>query len=332
MTIDAPIGPTGEDAPAVAIVREHSAWAGVFDGMGGAGGTLYEVDGIERTGAYIGARTAASAYRDWVDQTEWDAGQEGSLASSLRTAEAQALSEQYRKLCVPTSRLTSKLLKALPTTIAVAGVSAVEGARGVYRVITMWAGDSRIYVLTPDFGLAQLTRDHLTSGGDAQENLGDDSPMSNCASADSPFFLEELHLHVWTPFVIIAATDGCFGYVEAPVCFENLLLATMVSAENMESWESSLTAEIVQQTGDDASLAMLVVGWRDFTEVRAAFGARAVQAKAMVEQINIASRSVLHAKSELSRLEAERHRVINQSWEDYRRTYEPSFKTSRHGE
>src|SRR5437667_81453 len=48
----------GEDAEPILSLTTNAALLAVFDGLGGAGGTRYNVNGTLRTGAYIAARLA----------------------------------------------------------------------------------------------------------------------------------------------------------------------------------------------------------------------------------------------------------------------------------
>ena len=93
---------------------------GVFDGMGGAGGTVYETPSGPRTGAYLASRIA----RDVVErrmlellEPDWNLNGEAA-AEDLRRSVRQALEERLAELKAPPSRLRSKLLRALPTTMA----------------------------------------------------------------------------------------------------------------------------------------------------------------------------------------------------------------------
>jgi hypothetical protein len=63
----------GEDADPILRDGRDLALVGVFDGMGGAGGTVYETPDGPRTGAYIGARVARDVVeRRMVDLLEPD--------------------------------------------------------------------------------------------------------------------------------------------------------------------------------------------------------------------------------------------------------------------
>ena len=61
-------------------------------------------------------------------------------------------------------------------------------------------------------------------------NLRQDSVISNAMSADTAFVINHHQMSLPRPFLIIAATDGCFGYLPSPMHFEWLLLSTLRDA------------------------------------------------------------------------------------------------------
>ncbi len=71
------------------------------------------------------------------------------------------------------SRLKSRLIKTLPTTLAICWYDLSR-----HEFTAVWAGDSRIYYFHHDIGLQQVTTDDLKSNADALENLTQDSPMA----------------------------------------------------------------------------------------------------------------------------------------------------------
>jgi hypothetical protein len=158
------------------------------------------------------------------------------------------------------------MIKVLPTTAAIATMCFQPDPGGAVPVRCLWAGDSRIYVLSPTVGLQQLTTDDLTSGGDPLENLKNDSRMSNCISLETPFILHEYHHHIRPPFLLLAATDGCFGYLPSPMHFEFALLDTLSLASSMIEWKDLLTDLFTRVASDDAtmSIASLGLGARGF--------------------------------------------------------------------
>jgi hypothetical protein len=176
----------------------------------------------------------------------------------------------YDETCGRTtgSALRSTLFRRLPTTAAIAVARPTATA---VRTTLLWAGDSRCYALSPTSGLQQLTRDHLATPSDALANLTTDSSISNCISADAPFVIATTECLIPTPTIILAATDGCFGYVTSPMHFEALLLSALVAARSCDDWRDRLRTAITTVAGDDASLSAVAIGWPSYSALRRAF-------------------------------------------------------------
>ena len=84
--------------------------------------------------------------------------------------------------------------------------------------------------------------------------------MSNCISADTPFYINHRQVELQALFLLLCATDGCFAYVRSPMHFEHLLLSTLQDARDAESWRRALEVAVTAVTGDDAALALLGLG------------------------------------------------------------------------
>ena len=156
-----------------------------------------------------------------------------------------------------------------------------------------WAGDSRVYLLTPQ-GLAQLTEDDL-GGIDAMENLTDDGVLTNMISLSKVFEIHTGHVSMDRPGFIFAATDGCFGYLSTPMEFEYLLLETMLNSDCVSTdnsgvsdawmtrlaekirlgWQEKLSEEIGKIAGDDYTISGYAIGFSSFEEMKKAFIGRA---------------------------------------------------------
>jgi len=110
-----------------------------------------------------------------------------------------------------------------------------DSGSSTFDAHVFWAGDSRAYLLDPRAGAQQLTTDDIKSGADAMRNLTDDSVMSNCISASADFHINHRAVELEAPFVVLCATDGCYGYLPSPMHFEQLLLSTMAAAKDKEA-------------------------------------------------------------------------------------------------
>ena len=164
----AKVAAQGEDSDPIVRDGRELGLVAVFDGMGGAGGTVYETPDGPRTGAYIASRVA----RDVVEERmlalldpEWNL--DGPAAArDLRRSVKRALADMLAGLNAPTSGLRSRLLRALPTTMALMALQCREPRKGGWAGHVFWSGDSRVYVFDPATGAHQLTRDDLRDRGE----------------------------------------------------------------------------------------------------------------------------------------------------------------------
>ena len=261
----------GEDAdPLLRISDEGAAILGVFDGLGGSGAQRCGgTDGVQ-TSAYYAARVARQSTDDLLKiATQFADVTPAALAAVL----VQHLQHDLSLYDAAWGRAASSALRStvfhrLPTTAAIA---VARPALAELRTTVLWAGDSRCYALSPVHGLQQLTRDHLRTPSDALGNLTTDSSVSNCITADAPFTIDSAECSVAAPAILIAATDGCFGYVPSPMHFEALLVASLVAARSVAEWQAGLAARVTAVAGDDASLAAIAIGWSSFRILRSAF-------------------------------------------------------------
>jgi hypothetical protein len=313
----------GEDSDPIVRDGRELGLVAVFDGMGGAGGTVYETPDGPRTGAYLASRVA----RDVVEERmlalldpEWNL--DGPAAArDLRRSVKRALADTLAGLNAPASGLRSRLLRALPTTMALMALQRRE-RKGRWAGHVFWSGDSRVYVLDPATGAHQLTRDDVRDRGDALANLRQDSVMSNAMSADADFVVHHHQVELTAPFLAVAATDGCFGYVRTPIHFEHLVLASLRDSTGAGSWSGLLQQRIAAITGDDAAMAVLGVG-ADHGEFRQLSATRTAQ----IEQRCVVPLDEL--ESEVGRAEQavaearRRHTALQTSlWAAYKPEYE----------
>jgi hypothetical protein len=314
----------GEDSDPIVRDGRELGLVAIFDGMGGAGGTVYQTPDGPRTGAYLASRVA----RDVVEERmlalldpEWNL--DGPAAArDLGRSVKRALAGTLAGLNAPASGLRSRLLRALPTTMALMALQRREPRKGRWAGHVFWSGDSRVYVLDPATGAHQLSRDDLRDPGDALVNLRQDSVVSNAMSADIDFVVHHHQVELTAPFLAVAATDGCFGYVRTPIHFEHLVLASLRDSTGAGSWSRLLQQRIAVITGDDAAMAVLGVG-ADHGEFRQLFATRTAQ----IEQRCVVPLDEL--ESEVDRAEQavaearRRHAALQTSlWAAYKPEYE----------
>jgi serine/threonine protein phosphatase PrpC len=318
----------GEDSDPILRDGPDLGLVGVFDGMGGAGGTVYETPDGPRTGAYLASRIARDVVeRRMLDLLEPDWHLNGkSAASDLQRSVQQALRQRLKELNPARSGLRSRLIRALPTTMALVALQRIQPGGPVWAGHVFWAGDSRAYVFEPT-GARQLSTDDLRDPGDALANLRRDSVVSNAMSADVDFHVNYRRVELRAPFLVVCATDGCFGYVPTPMHFEHLVLSRLLAARNAEAWSSSVQTEITTVTGDDAAMSTLGVG-ADFKEFQKLFAPRVAElASDIVEPLDQLSATVARVEQELHELRLRQLEETTEKWNQYKTGYERYLRT-----
>lgn len=259
----------GEDAlPTLEVGDDNTMLLAVYDGLGGSGSMLYEVgeSGNTFSGAYLASRCAKAVTEEFYKL--WDKNSQTSFASVLEIALKYAFEAYRQELNAPPSRLKSKLIKTLPTTIA--GILIEDNTHNI-ETTTFWAGDSRCYFLQLE-GLQQITTDDLHGNPDALENLRLDATITNCVHAEGNFEIHSLFHIIDEPVVFLVATDGCFGYVETPMHFEYILLHTLMESHyDMEDWAEKLKEALLAITGDDMSLGLVAWGFENLEGIKSYF-------------------------------------------------------------
>ncbi|MFG2723244.1 serine/threonine protein phosphatase [Streptomyces sp. NPDC048416] len=260
----------GEDAEPFVAHHEQTRQGllAVFDGSGGAGSApaWQSPAGSWHTGAWVGSRVARLATDCWFREVSLDP--DWAEPESLHDYVQWFLSRAPQRR----SKIGGTMRRQLPTTVA--GVYYRLHDEGFVVLQPLWAGDSRAYTLHPHDGLQVLTRDH-TRESDTLELLRSDPPMTNLASADREFVIDSQRLNPFSlPVVLVAATDGFFGYVHTPGDFEAVLLETLVRAANEQEWADLVRREVRRYTADDASLALVAIGHPSFAALRDAYAPR----------------------------------------------------------
>jgi serine/threonine protein phosphatase PrpC len=317
----------GEDSDPIIRDGPDLGLIGVFDGMGGAGGTVYETPDGPRSGAYLASRIARDVVaRRMVDLLEPDWNLEGEAAAAdLRRSVRQALEERLAELKAPRSQLRSRLLRALPTTMAVVALQRTRRDESTWACHVFWAGDSRAYAFLPT-GARQLSTDDLRDPIDAMANLYRDSVVSNAMSADTEFAVNYRRVELKAPFLLCCATDGCFGYVPSPMHFEHLVLGSLPGARSVDAWSRAIQARIAAVTGDDAAMAMMGVG-AELGKFQSLFASRVAELEEVyIAPLDESSRAVAEAERALEAARQHHRELAGERWSAYQPDYEHHLK------
>jgi len=313
----------GEDSDPILRDGPDLGLLAVFDGMGGAGGTVYDTADGQRSGAYLASRIA----RDVVERRmldllvpDWNLKGEAAAADLQRSVQ-DALQERLTELKAPKSGLRSRLLRALPTTMAALALQRSQRGGSRWLCHVFWAGDSRGYVFEPG-GARQLTADDLRDPGDAMANLRHDSVVSNAMSADTEFHVSYRRVELEAPFLLVCATDGCFGYVPSPMHFERLLLQPLLTARTVAGWSQVVQTEIAAVTGDDAAMSVMAVG-ADLDELKTLYAPRVAELEQrFTRPIDELGQAVRRAEQELQTLRQRQLDDTQRLWARYKSGYE----------
>lgn len=283
----------GEDSWCYSF-NEQAGLLGVFDGCGGSGAKIYQRL-HSHTGAYLASRTVSNAVMRWFERAcegngLSNAALEAQISESLNACSAQAGQTA--------TKLRSKLSRELPTTAAIWVVN-MEGP--CINATSISAGDSRTYLLD-ERGLMQVSVDDLR-GEDAMSDLYNSAPMTNVISAKQPIKLNYSAYTLTKPGILLAATDGCFGYLRSPMEFEYLLLNTLMQSKSPHQWHQIISHEIESIAGDDQSMAVAAFSYGSFTRMQQALSPRYNTLKIIVQGFD----------DELQ--------CRNQAWESYKSGY-----------
>lgn len=281
-----------EDAPPVATDR----YAIVCDGLGGAGHTKHSLPDeenpgavTERTSAYLGSRIVAERVERFFAEhwEEWASSGEtpeiGVYAGQLKEELDRAIQDCVEKMRIRIP--VGKTIKIFPTTLASAVFLPCEDG---LRVAAIWAGDSRVYLLTPSKGLRLLSLDDADG---AAESMNSGTVMTNCVYAGS-FFLNYCVYTLREPGLVFCCSDGCFDYLRSPLHLEWLLLHTI---QNMPQEDGRQPGEILgesirdgiyQTIRDDTTMAGLCVGLPSIASLQEAFRTRTEDLDPMAVQMN----------------------------------------------
>ena len=260
-----------EDACSYSFEKDDIHYAGVFDGCGGLGSKRYERIG-NKTGAFISSQTCAVVFD--AEMKRMAGCNDIDKACVARLKAAFLSNQQQEKQYGSQSSLVGSMVRTLPCTGSMIVVTQSSRDAQSLHLDVIHAGDSRVYVMRPREGLRQVTQDELSGNPDALKNLYVSAPMTNVINIDKDFSLTHLSYHIKTPFAVLCASDGVFGYVKTPMHFEKIVLDCLESAENFDSFEQSLLSSIKNITGDDSTAVMPFYGWTSFGQLKADFSKR----------------------------------------------------------
>lgn len=276
-----------EDAPPVT----NEKFSVICDGLGGSGSIKHQIiekDStipVNRTSGYLGSRIVAesvvSYYTQNYSQLEEAISQKlnfqyavENFLAALKNHINNAFADKIGEYNIDTEKAT-KTLKIFPTTLA----SAIYfTTKNKMYILAIWAGDSRVYILSPSHGLQLLS---LDDAKDAEDEMKSASEMENCISAGRSFRLNYALYEMDEPGIVFCCSDGCFDYIQTPLHFEWLLLQTILEyvpkAKNDDlglALGCSIKDSMYQTIGDDTTMAGIIYGIESSSELKKCYKSR----------------------------------------------------------
>lgn len=258
----------GEDADPYDCVDTNRSWGviSVFDGMGGAGARKYVHDETqeEHTSAYWASRFVYSAVKELIEERNTKHIGENPI-SFIETHLHQQIKDKLDTEIAhfPSASSTmSKMIRKLPTTMA---MCAYEIKDGIVHTKTYWAGDSRIYMFDLE-GMSFLTIDDADApDNDPFSPVNMDLAMNNAISQERPFRINKYEIDIpldkERPFVLMACSDGCFGYFKNPIEFERMVRSELLDAKKWDEWSDRMRDAIIRNgQSDDLSMVAVALG------------------------------------------------------------------------
>jgi serine/threonine protein phosphatase PrpC len=319
----------GEDADPVLLLCNNRCFISVCDGMGGAGSSIYNCEGRNRTGAYLSSRIVNQSAKSFFQNIIEDDSFEINLNSNgdLKKRFINDLQNELLKHKKDSeSKLKSKLLKQLPTTFS--GLF-IKQQNEQLIIDSIWVGDSRNFIYTKANGLQQLTKDDLKQEIDPYENLTKDSPLNNIISAEGDFQIRHRNFIVKTPCFFFTATDGCFSYFNTPMQFEFALCESISNANSIDDFKNNFEERVRQIAGDDFSMSFVAFGYNSFKEIKedvdenlnGLYRDYHSQLETLDNRLNELQKNKERIEVDIKELEFTRHKEQKSKWDDYKIKY-----------
>lgn len=313
----------GEDSDPISYENSDSVLLGVFDGMGGAGGAEcssdFSHDGIDMTKAYVGSRIIRDSIEKAVHENP-----ELIFGTDFAERLSDIIKNRYsieKEKYPPKSKggLRSTLIKEYPTTLAILCVISTDST---YNIDSYWAGDSRNYIWMSN-GLFQISIDDLRGNLDPMQNLHEDAPMSNCIQADGAFRINHKRISLTrnSKFVVISATDGCFGYFPSPMDFEKALVDSLNHSTSEDEFKHKLATTFAYVTADDFSFSIAAIGFKNFKELKSYLGSPIKLVKEYFRKRRHFEQEVRKTNAKLAKLKKGVDRDLTSLWPAYKRNY-----------
>ena len=318
----------GEDSTPLLLTLPKLTILGVLDGMGGAGSSECDSDFGKHTQAYIASRIVGKCIEDFFNNKSSDYGSQD-FAVVLRSIIKERFQQEQSKYPIEQKiGLRGSMTKTYPSTLALLCITQSDEG---YILDSYWAGDSRNYLWNRE-ALFQLSIDDVKGGMDPLRNLREDAPISNCLQADADF---EIHHRQFGPFptgerfLVISATDGCFGYFPSPMDFEKSLNDALLHSSKTDEWQKLLSRNFARVTGDDFSYVIAAFGYKDFKELKRAMANYRPELSSYFrnrKRFDKEMANLNNLQKSIDKLKRSLNQDIDSLWPDYKNRYLKYFK------
>lgn len=267
-----------EDAPAVS----EEKYLVVCDGLGAGGQNKHTINGETHTSAYYGSRLLSQICSEYYKEN-YDVifeNMKNKEALSRIVDDLKATIKKQLDEFVDEHKLVKtikgKSIKLLPSTLSSMLFNVNDDS---VDVVVISAGDTRAFVLTPQNGLQQLSKDDVDDDVDAFEKA---TIVNNNICQDRDFTLNFRCYTLKMPCILFVCSDGCYDYFFSPMEVEYLFDAAFNAWFSTESVKSGAFGEKLgdfianrSKLQDDCSMAGAVIGCQDDTALRQELKVRA---------------------------------------------------------
>lgn len=274
-TVNKPLKGHDEDAPAYADDRMLI----VCDGLGGGGQNAYLVDGEKRTSAYLGSRKISAACQEYFsmhyDEFCSNMQDPALLIAGLKSYISDTLNQYVAEKGLK-NIVRGKSMQMLPSTLAAIIYKHHEDHTDA---LVVSAGDSRAFVLTPENGLQQISKDDVFDNVDAFEKS---ATMTNNIRQDGEFHINYGYFSLPPRCIMLVCTDGCFDYISSPMELEYRLEYSISKCGNlMDPTRDNLGeyfGNVLVNSGlkDDCTMAGVILGYSDSEDTKNLYLKRAL--------------------------------------------------------
>ncbi len=254
LKIDRPLISHNEDAPAIA----HDNILIVCDGLGGSGTNKYVINGEKKTSAYLGSRLVSKICDEYIYKNYNYICENMKNPTVIVSELKENIKSEMDKYVIKyhlKNKYLGKSMQMLPTTLVAVIINKKENNT---EALVISAGDSRAFILTPEKGLQQISKDDTPNEYDVFSKF---SEMTNNISQNNDFKLNYIYYNnLPQNSSFFACSDGCFDYIPSIIDLDFYLsfsLANYLQKKNDILTFENILIKRIEQYGlqDDISLA-----------------------------------------------------------------------------